>query len=265
MNPSHHVNDLVQIRQDGAVACVEWNRPQAMNAINVASAQAFLKACQWLATRPDVRAVHIGGAGRSFGVGGDLQAMQQGNASAIAAQMIDALHEAVQILANLDAPVIVALHGSVAGGSMSLALACDLAIAADNTVFNLAYGRVGASCDVNGSWALPRIVGLRKALEIALLSENIDATEALRLGLVNRVVPAAELHTHSMALAHRLAQGPTFAHSRLKRLLRDSFQRKLADQLNAEREAFLSCTQTHDFQEGIEAFLGKRAAAFTGH
>jgi 2-(1,2-epoxy-1,2-dihydrophenyl)acetyl-CoA isomerase len=253
----------VLLRREGAVAVLQLNRPAAHNALDVPTARAVLAACEHLKAAGDVRAVILCGAGRSFGVGGDLSAMREG-AAGVAAQLIDSLHAAVQILAALDAPVLASLQGAVAGGSMSLALAADLAIAADDASFNLAYTRIGASCDLSSSWHLPRLVGLRRSMEIALLSEPIDAAEALRLGLVNRVVARARLEEETMALARRLADGPTLAYGRLKRLLRRSFESELAGQLDAEREAFCASTGTGDFEEGVAAFFARRKPAFQG-
>jgi 2-(1,2-epoxy-1,2-dihydrophenyl)acetyl-CoA isomerase len=254
----------VTLTRQGALAVIELNRPQARNALDVPMVQAFLAATRSIAEDARVRAVLLCGAGRSFGVGGDLAAMHGGDATAIAETLISTMHEAVQTLAAIDAPVLAALQGAVAGGSWSLALAADLAIAADDAVFTLAYGQVGASCDLNGSWALPRIVGLRRAMGIALLHDRIDAAEALRLGLVNRVVPAATLRADAMALAQRLADGPTLAFGRMKRLLRSSFDNALAEQLGAERAAFLGSTRSADFSEGLAAFFDKRPARFVG-
>ena len=256
-------NAPVRLRRDGAVAYLEFNRPEALNALDVPAAQAFQAAVVQVAADDSVRAVVIRGEGRAFGVGGDLAAMRD-DAPAVALQLIDALHDAVRRLATMDAPVIASLHGAVAGGSLSLALACDLALAAEGTRFNLAYAGVGASCDVSGSWNLPRLVGLRRAMEIALLSDTLDAAEALRIGLVNRVVPAADLVAATDALAQRLAAGPTLAYGRLKRLMRQSFDHDLPTQLDAEREAFGASTTTADFQEGLAAFLAKRPPVFRG-
>lgn len=253
----------VQLLREGAVALLRLNRPKALNALDAAAAAGFFEACRALQGDAGVRAVVVCGAGRCFGVGGDLGAMR-GNATEVAAELIAGLHGGLRLLAALDAPVIASLHGAVAGGSLSLALGCDLAIAADNASFNLAYARIGASCDGSSSWHLPRIVGLRRALEIALLSDGFDAAEALRLGLVNRVVPAAALEAETMALAQRLAAGPTLAYGRLKRLMRQSFDTDLATQLDAEAQCFSDSTRTQDFQEGLEAFFTKRPAVFQG-
>lgn len=261
MSPSDS-NEVVLTR-DGGIANLTFNRPLAMNALDIPSALAFLRACRSIAADPQVRVVVIRGEGRAFGAGGDLAALQHGAGDA-ALTLIEPMHEAVKLLAALDAPVIASLHGVVAGGSLSLALACDLAIAAEGTRFNMAYANVAASSDVGGSWSLPRMVGLRNALQIALLSDTFDATEALRLGMVNRVVPADRLQEETQALAMRLAAGPTLAYGRMKRLMRESFDNDFATQLDAERDEFRGSTDTRDFKEALEAFFAKRPAVFVG-
>ncbi|WP_028228605.1 enoyl-CoA hydratase/isomerase family protein [Paraburkholderia ferrariae] len=255
--------DLVVVVRDGAVASVVFNRTDAMNALDVPTAAAFLAACEGIAADRSIRAVVIRGEGRAFGVGGDLAALRDGGATA-AEELIRCMHEGIKLLVKLDAPVIAAVQGAVAGGSLSLVLACDLVVAAEGARFNLAYANVGASCDVSGSWSLPRIVGLRHAMEIALLSETFDAAEALRLGVVNRVVPEAGLQDEAFALARRLATGPTLAYGRMKRLTRSAFEHDLATHLDSERDAFKASTQTEDFQEAIAAFFAKRAPVFSG-
>jgi 2-(1,2-epoxy-1,2-dihydrophenyl)acetyl-CoA isomerase len=210
-----------------------------------------------------VRAVIIGGTGGAFTAGGDLHELRADPTGA-AVGLIGPLHEAVVLLAELRAPVIASLQGAVAGAGLSLALACDFAIAAESTRFGLAYVNIGASCDLAGSWTLPRLVGLRKAMEIALIGEPFDAAEALRLGLVNRVVPEAELEAETLALARRLAEGPAQAIAQIKRLMHISFEHDLRGQLDAERAAFLRCAATPDFAEGLDAFLGKRKPRFGG-
>jgi len=253
----------VLLKIESGIAHLTVNRPEAMNAIHVPMADAFLAQCQAIAQDPSVRVVVLRGAGKAFGVGGDLATLQTDSVNSANA-LISRLHEAVLILAHLNAPVIASLHGVVAGGSLSLSSACDLAIAAEGTRFNLAYANVAASCDVSASWSLPRLVGLRNALQMALLSDTFDAQEALRLGLVNRVVPAEALEAEVSALANRLAQGPTLAYGKLKRLMRESFQNTLEAQLEAERTQFMASAQTADFKEALDAFLSKRKPNFKG-
>lgn len=250
--------------RDGGIARVLFNRPQQLNALDVPTAQAFLGICRALADDATVRAVVISGAGRGFGAGGDLAGFRGTDATEAVQAVIEPMHEAVRLLAALNAPVIASLHGVVAGGSLSLAMACDLAIAAEGTKFNLAYINVAANCDVSGSWHLPRLVGLRNAMQIALLGETFLADEALRLGLVNRVVPANQLAAETDQLAYKLANGPTLAMGKMKRLLRASFNHDLATQLQAECEAFKASTRTADFAEALDAFFGKRAPVFRG-
>eukprot|EP01137_Pigoraptor_chileana_P026412 Opistho-2@7620 len=237
------------IAREGALARLTLNRPEALNALDVDTAQALLAACRALHGDRSVRAVLLSGAGRAFAAGGDL-AQMRADPVGVADALITPLHEALSLLAELDAPVIVALHGVVAGAGVSLAAAADLALAAEGTKFNLAYVNVGTSCDLGSTWSLPRLVGLRRAMEIALLGETFDAAHALQIGLVNRVLPQAQLMAEAEALAHRLAQGPTQALGRMKRLLRTSFERTLTEQLEAERGAFLECAATPDFREG---------------
>lgn len=251
------------LSREGAVAILRFNRPQALNAIDVSMAQAFLAAVRGLAADPGVRALLLCGEGKGFMAGGDLAVLSadpQGGAAAL----IGPLHEALQLLATLDLPVIAQVHGVAAGAGLSLMLQADFVLAAKGTRFNLAYVNIGASCDVGASWALPRWVGLRRALEIALLGDMLDADAAERMGLINRVVEADALPAEAMALAQRLAAGPTRALGQLRRLLRGSTERDLPAQLAAEEAAFQACAATADFREGVDAFFARRKPAFQG-
>ncbi|MCX7379555.1 MAG: enoyl-CoA hydratase-related protein [Alphaproteobacteria bacterium] len=254
------------VEADGPIATLTLNRPKALNALDIPMAEALESAVLALQQKPDLRVIILTGAGRGFMAGGDLSVIQRGLTEG--PQVVDAimlpLHRTLARLAEMPQPVIASLHGPVAGAGMSVALAADLAIAADDAKFTLAYTRVGTSPDGSASWHLPRLVGLRKALEIALLADTIDANEALRLNLINQVVPAADLATATQALAQRLATGPTQAYGRIKRLLRESADRDLPSQMNAEREAFHQSMKTQDFAEGVAAFLGKRAPTYQG-
>jgi 2-(1,2-epoxy-1,2-dihydrophenyl)acetyl-CoA isomerase len=246
------------------VARITLNRPAQLNTIDVAMAEAFEAACRRIAATPTTRVVVLNGAGRGFGGGGDLTTFRS-EATTAAPTIIGPMHEGLKLLTAIDAPVIASLHGVVAGGSLSLALACDLAIAAEGTRFNLAYVNIGSSCDVSGSYSLPRLVGLRNALGIALLGETFDAAEACRLGLVNKVVPADRLVDETDLWVRRFATGPTLAVGRLKRLMRSSFEHDLASQLDRERDAFVEGTKTRDFAEGLTAFFERRPPVFGGH
>ena len=258
--------DPILASLDDGIARIRFNRPSALNAIDVPMAEQLLATVKRLQAAGGVRVIVLSGEGRAFMAGGDLRAFHADpqHADTTARALIDPLHAALELLAAGDAPVLASLHGAVAGAGMSLALAADLAIAADDTVFNMAYARIGASLDAGSSWALPRLVGLRRAMQIALLSEPIDAAAALALGLVNRVVPAAEREAQTMVLARRLAAGPTAAYGRIRRLLRTSHDRDLGEQLRAERDAFAEGARTRDFTDGVAAFFEKRAPRFGG-
>ncbi len=257
------MSERVKLAREGAVAFIEFQRPERHNALDIETARAFLDRCREVERDAGVRAVVLAGQGASFGVGGDLAELQAGGPRA-ARDIIAPLHEAVALLAGMDAPVIAKLRGIVAGGSMSLALGCDLAVASEQARFNFAYTNAGTTADLGGSWYLPRIVGLRCAMQIALLNETIDAPRALALGLVNKIVPDAQLDAEIEGLALRLASGPTKALGRMKRLLRLSGTNGLHGQLAVEAATFLDCAGTNDFREAIDAILGKRAPQFTG-
>ena len=251
------------VTRQGAVATLRFNRPAAMNALDLPTALALRDAVQTISQDPAVRAVLLQGSGRAFVAGGDLAALRA-DPLQCAQDLLGPLNETLLLLQGLNAPVIAQVHGAAAGAGLSLMLMCDFVLAAEGTKFNLAYINLGTSCDVGASWALPRLVGLRHALEIALLGETFSTDDALRLGLVNRVLPAAELDAAAHTLATRLASGPTLAYGHMRRLMRSSFDRDLAPQLQAEAQSFDACARTEDLREGLEAFFAKRAPQFKG-
>ena len=251
------------LERNGAIATLRFNRPEALNAIDVPMANAFLTAVQTVASDPGVRAVVLCGNGRGFMAGGDLATLRADPVQG-AIDILTPLNQALLLMAQMDAPVIAQVHGAAAGAGLSLLLMADYVIAAEGTRFNLAYINLGTSCDVGASWALPRIVGVRQALEIALLGEAFTADDALRLGLVNRVVPSAELDSATAALAQRLANGPTLAYGAMKRLMRASMDYTLPEQLAAEKDAFVHCAGTEDFRAGVEAFHQRQSPQFVG-
>lgn len=259
-------SDTVLIADDGAVRTLTLNRPDVMNALNGEMADALFAAVSDAADDPAVRCVVLRGAGRGFFAGGDVaEFVRQGETiGEFAGALIDRYHPTIERLRSMQKPALAALHGPVAGAGLSLAMAADLAIAEEGAVFSLAYTLIGASPDGGSTYFLPRIVGQRKALEIALLSDRFDAQTALSLGLVNRVASADAFEAEVTALSARLAAGPTKAYGRVKRLIERSLGADLSDQLAAERAAFVEGTATRDFQEGSAAFMGKRKPDFAG-
>jgi 2-(1,2-epoxy-1,2-dihydrophenyl)acetyl-CoA isomerase len=262
------MSDTLLVARDGPIAALTLNRPESLNALDFAMMDALIERTREIAADPTLRVVVVRGAGRHFMAGGDLRAFATRldatpeTRRADFQAMIERLHAAIEHLHRMPAIVVAQARGAVAGFGLSLLCACDLAIAADDAYFATAYRHIATTPDGGGTWALPRIVGLRKAMEMLLLSERIDAQEALRIGLVNRVVPAADLEDAVTALAHALAAGPRVALANAKRLARESLGRTLSEQLRAEAASFADCASTADFAEGVRAFLEKRPARF---
>ncbi len=253
--------------QDG-VATVTLNRPEVLNALNPAMGHALREVLEKLEHDDAVRCVVVRGAGEHFMAGGDvtffrdsLPALADREGEAFADIFAD-VHGAIRILRRMSKPVVASVHGAAAGFGVSLVAACDLAMAAEDTVFTLAYCHIGASPDGGSTYFLPRIIGLKRTLELVFLGERCDAQRALSMGLVNRVVPASELEEATQALAAQLAAGPARAYAHAKALVNTSLASTLDEQLDAEQASFISCAATADFAEGVRAFCEKRKPRF---
>lgn len=252
--------------ENPAIATLQFNRPDVFNAMNEAMILAFRDAAVQLAADASVRVLVISGAGKAFIAGGDVGLFHR-RKDTIAGEVKplgDALHEGVIALRQAAFPVVAQIHGAVAGAGLSLALSCDFAIASEEAQFSSAYARIGVSPDGGSTYFLPRLVGLKKAAELVMLSDTLKAHDALALGLVNRVVATAELESETRQFAARLAKGPTQAYARAKRLLNQSFNTPIRQQLDDEIAFFAECAATADFKEGVTAFVEKRAPVFTG-
>ena len=246
------------------VAYLTFNRPEAGNALNPDLIHAFRDCAESLGERDDVGAVILTGAGKNFSVGGDLRFMHDAGEDVADAiyGLASTMHQGIAALAALDAPVISVVRGAAAGGGMSIAIAADLVLAAESATFTVAYTAIGFSTDGGSSWTLPRLVGLRRATELALLNERLTAARAQELGIVTRVVPDDELDAEAERLARRLAHGPIGAHGAIKRLLARSFTSTFADQLADEAHTIAGLAAAPDGREGVLAFLDKRAPHF---
>lgn len=260
--------ELVTVRREGAAAWVTLNRPDALNALDTALKQTLRAALEELAADDAVRAVALTGNGRAFCVGEDLRGWEQlyrdGGTPAFRDVLEELYAPTVRLLAGMPKPTIACVNGPAAGAGLGLALACDLRVASDTAVLKLAFGGIGLVPDAGTTYHLPRLVGQAKALELTLLDDPVGAEEALRLGLVSRVWPAASFQTEAAALVARLATGPTVAFAQSKRLLRESQERTLADALGAESDAQATAGASDDHREGVLAFLAKRPPDYQG-
>lgn len=247
----------------GSVARVTLNRPEAFNTMNLQVGRDLLDAARRCDGERGVRAVILGGAGKAFCFGGDLGAMMMNEGADIEAYLRELtvdLHAAIVAFSRLRAPVIAAVNGTAAGAGVGLVAMADLAIAAEGAKFAMAYAGVGLTPDGGTSWFLPRTIGHKRALELALCNRTLTAAEALQWGLVNQVVPDAEVAAEAGRLAERLAAGPATALAHAKRLMRSGAS--LEAQLEDESRTISRQAMTAEAREGIEAFLAKRKPSF---
>lgn len=249
------------------VATVTLNRPDAGNAFDVTMTDDLLELTTRLSREPDLRCVLLRSTG-PFTVGGNIKFLGPQDDTERAAtlhRMIGDYHVALDRLASLDAPLVAAVSGSAGGGGLGLVCAADVAIAADDAAFALGYAALGMTSDGANSWYLPRLIGLRRAQQMFLLNKRLTAAEALEWGLVSTVVPAAEVDAEASRIAVKLAAGPTRAFAAMRRLLRDSYDNSLRDQLAAELREVDEIARTDDLSEGMSAFVARRRPEFRGH
>lgn len=260
------MSDTILFQQDGPIGTMTFNRPAVYNAMNTELILALRDTTNALMKNTTLRVLIVKGAGKAFLAGGDVAQFHARleHAAADVLPMGDALHDSIVNIRTMPFPVIAQIHGAVAGAGFSLALACDFAIAADDAHFTSAYSRIGVSPDGGSTFFLPRIVGMKKALELVMLSDTLNAQTAAEIGLINRVVAAAELDGEVMALATRLAAGPTQAYAAAKLLINQSYSTPIRQHLDDEIARFAECTRTADFREGVTAFVDKRKATFIG-
>jgi 2-(1,2-epoxy-1,2-dihydrophenyl)acetyl-CoA isomerase len=256
-----YTNLLFDLRD--AVAKITLNRPEDGNALDATLIHELSEVSLFCAEERSVKSVVLTGNGRFFCVGGDLKKFGvHSDLPRFIRATATELHTAVSRLARMKKPLIVAVNGAAAGAGMSLVCAADLAIASDASKFTMAYTRAGLTPDGSSTYFLPRIVGLRRALELTLLNRTLSAAEALSWGILNQVVPESEMLNTAMALARQLADGPLEAFGKAKRLLREGWNESLETQMEWESEEIASVCSSKDAKEGIQAFIEKRRPNF---
>jgi 2-(1,2-epoxy-1,2-dihydrophenyl)acetyl-CoA isomerase len=257
---------LVRVTHEQGLAILTLSRPERANAVDAPMASALRRATESLSQAPAVRAVLVRAEGKMFCAGGDLVAFaaEGERAPAYVAGVVRDLHAALEALTRLPAPVVAAVHGAAAGAGFGLAMAADIVIAGEDARFLMAYTKAGVTPDGGTSWILPRLVGLRRALDLTFRNTPVHAREALALGLVSEVVAADALEARAFEVARELSSGPTAAFSGAKRLLYASLDRTFSEQLQAESDCVVAAFNKRDGQEGVRAFADKRAPVFSG-
>jgi 2-(1,2-epoxy-1,2-dihydrophenyl)acetyl-CoA isomerase len=259
-------NDLLETTENG-ITTLTLNRPERLNALSPAMTAGLKDAFERLATDHSVGAIVIAGSGRGWCAGGDVKTMESRGRDQSFEDRAEGLRRAHQLpllMRSLPKVIIAAINGPVAGAGLGLALACDLRIAGRSARFGTAFARIGYSGDYGGSWSLTRLVGTAKARELYFTADIIDAEEAGRLGIVNRVVADDELHAETLALARRIADGPQIALGYMKRNLLAAETEPFQTVLDLEAEHQARCAFTDDHKEAVAAFNEKRRPVFTG-
>lgn len=261
-------------RLEDGVAVVTLNRPERRNALSQAMLDGLARALEQCEASRDVRAVVLTGMGRAFCAGGDVKSMAEAGdptPGSAPATFDEAIHRqrlsqraTVGRVYRMPKPVIASLPGAAAGAGLGLALACDLRIAAESAIMVTAFARVGFTGDFGVPWLLPQLVGRSKALELFYSSDRVTAQQCLALGLVNHVVPDAELEQKTMDLARRLAAGPTVSFRYIKENANKAYTQDLEDFMDGEVMRHLLAGRTEDHREAVKAFVEKREPTFRG-
>jgi 2-(1,2-epoxy-1,2-dihydrophenyl)acetyl-CoA isomerase len=256
--------ETILLEKNGGVANVALNRPKKLNAFDGTLHEELYEALDGAVSDEEVRCVVLRGEGKGFSAGADLAQIVEDGDPDLGEYLRSTYSRLVSRMVTIEKPIVAALHGPVYGAGVGIALACDLRIASESAKFSVAFIKIGLMPDAGVSFLLPRVVGLGRAMEMSMLGDAVQAEEALRIGLVNKVVPDEELVEETAALAGRLAAMPTAALGQVKHSLYASFESDLKTALEREAEGQTFCGYTRDHREGVAAFFEKREPDFTG-
>jgi 2-(1,2-epoxy-1,2-dihydrophenyl)acetyl-CoA isomerase len=251
-------------QQHGPILEIALNRPEAFNAFSLDMMVMLGDALAGAATDESVRGVLLTGKGKAFCAGGDLKwiSQQAGDAGSTLHRLAPQFHIAITEIRRMPKPVVAAINGIAAGGGFSLALACDFRVMAESAVLRQGYTSSGLSIDGGGTFALPRLVGLARALEIAAFDQPISASQALEWGLATKVVPDSEVQKEALSILEGLSRTALHSFAWSKKLFLESFTNTLETQLELERQGISDCARHPDGKEGIKAFVEKRKPVF---
>ncbi len=256
----------VKLTINEKVGIIRLNRPQVFNAINDQMSRELIETLKEASENPEIRAVILTGEGKAFCSGQDLGdrtvVQEQKEPLSLGESVRTRYNPLILAIARMNKPVVAAVNGVAAGAGCSLALACDFRIITPKTRFIEAFARIGLSLDSGSSYFLPRLVGLGKALEIAMTGREIDAEEAVHIGLANQIVEPDKLREEAFAFAHRLASGPTIGLGLIKQSVYKGLESTLSEALENEANAQEVAGKTRDFREGVQAFIEKRKPNF---
>lgn len=256
----------IEVRKEAGICTLTLNRPEKMNAINAQMAEELIAALAEIAGQPDIGVLILTGAGRAFCSGGDIaEPLPLGDSVAEISRSLRRIYMGTTLrLHSMEIPTIAMVSGIASGWGFDLALACDLRIGSEKARFMVAFTRAGITPATGGVWLMPRVMGLPKAMEYTYTADNMEAEEALRLGVLNRLVPAEKLEAETMALARRIAQGPPIALKLAKMQLHRGLHTDLAAALETGAACQAICLTSEDYQEAVAAFKAKRPPVFRG-
>lgn len=254
------------LERKDSVATITLNRPHAFNALDLGLGRDLFHASIEVDEDPEVRCVVVTGTGKAFCAGGDVKDFVDNlpRVGALVKELTTYLHGAVSRFCRADKPVLMAVNGVAAGGGLSLALSGDLVVATESARFTMAYSKIAATPDGSSSYFLPRLIGLRRTMELYFTNRVLTAREAFDWGLVTRVVPDAEFKAAVATLAREMAQGPSRAYGGAKRLFHQSTWESLETQMELEAQAIANSGRTEDFRAGVTAFAEKKSPVFRG-